>query len=334
MSELLSSAAEALGIPEPLVERAAAARAAEAGVEVDEILAAWAGGEAAPSTSPPAEAEPEPETEETPPTEAAAGPEEEEAVSAPEPAAEPEPVPAGVAAARAPGPVSVSPSEAVNVPVVVTVPTAGIKERTSFPLPKWLTAVLLAAPLFALFALGGSATGQCGEATELATEVVTGNIVNCDGSEFTGQVIANGLPDFIAMGEQIYAGCAGCHAPGGGGVGEFPPLTGVLTTFGSCLDHVEWVEKGSEGFRAEGRTTYGDTGRPIQGGMPGHPALSEEQLAAVSAFERVRFAGADRDEVLVDCGLVDPPDEEPEDDEEEDTTESGEDMEAAASQSR
>jgi hypothetical protein len=32
--------------------------------------------------------------------------------------------------------------------------------------------------------------------------------------------------------------------------------------------------------------------------------LSDEQLAAVTAFERVRFGGATPEETLVDCGLV------------------------------
>jgi hypothetical protein len=40
----LSSAAEALGVPEAIVQRSAAARAAETGMTVDEVLAAWAGG--------------------------------------------------------------------------------------------------------------------------------------------------------------------------------------------------------------------------------------------------------------------------------------------------
>jgi hypothetical protein len=43
MSEL-SAAAEALGVPEALVQRSAAARAAETGATIDEVLAAWAGG--------------------------------------------------------------------------------------------------------------------------------------------------------------------------------------------------------------------------------------------------------------------------------------------------
>ncbi|HUO45988.1 MAG TPA: cbb3-type cytochrome c oxidase subunit II [Acidimicrobiia bacterium] len=47
----LGAAAAALGIPEALVKRSAEARAKEAGVSVEEILAAWAGG-AAPHTAP------------------------------------------------------------------------------------------------------------------------------------------------------------------------------------------------------------------------------------------------------------------------------------------
>ena len=65
-------------------------------------------------------------------------------------------------------------------------------------MPRWLTTVLIVGPLFALFALGGSATGECGEATELMTDVVSGKIVNCDGSEFTGQAVGGGGPDYLA----------------------------------------------------------------------------------------------------------------------------------------
>lgn len=59
MSELSAAAAAALGVPEALVERSAAARAAETGAGVDEVLAAWAGGgdvpESAPAETPPTE---------------------------------------------------------------------------------------------------------------------------------------------------------------------------------------------------------------------------------------------------------------------------------------
>lgn len=52
----LSAAAAALGVPEPIVQRSAAARAAATGTSVEEVLAAWAGG--APPAAPPAEEKP------------------------------------------------------------------------------------------------------------------------------------------------------------------------------------------------------------------------------------------------------------------------------------
>lgn len=301
----LAGASAALGLPETLVQRSAEARAAETGQSVDEILAAWAGGEvveSAPASS--AGAEDAAVPDETP--------------ADPEPVVEievPEPVPAAatpVATTRAPVPSEVTPGEASHLPEVITVPTAGIKERTNFVIPKWLTALLVIAPVLALFALGGSATGACGEGTELDTNVITGEIVNCDGTEFTGGGAGGGGTDFIALGDQIYNGtavagvnCAGCHGANGQGTGAFPALTGVLTTFGACGDHIEWVGLGSGGFQGRGDSTYGDTAKPIAGGMPGFAGnLTDEQLAAVSAFERVRFGGADIDETLIDCGLA------------------------------
>ena len=301
----LGAAAAAMGLPEALVQRSAEARAAETGSSVDEILAAWAGGEAPPTAaSAPAEAAP------ATPSEDSATPE--------APPAQAEPVPQPVVASaptppaattRAPVPDRVTPGEASRLPEVITVPTAGIRERTDFVIPKWLTAVFLIVPLFALFALGGSATGECGEATELQRDVVSGEIVNCDGSAFTGQQIGGGGTDFVALGEEIYAGsavtgvnCAGCHGPSGQGVGNFPALTGVMTTFGSCTDHIAWIELGSSNWPD---ATYGDTNKQVGGGMPGFASsLSEEQIAAVTAFERVRFGGGDETEVLTDCGLV------------------------------
>jgi mono/diheme cytochrome c family protein len=308
----LSAAAEAMGLPETLVQRSAEARAAESGQSVDEILAAWAGGETVSTTADKAEEapQPEPETEEAPAADA-----EPAEPAAPEPVietpSEPAEAPAPAAAARAPAPAEVTMAEAAHLPEVVTVPTAGIRERTNFDIPRWLVAVLMVAPLFALFALGGSATGACGEGTELRVDVISGEIVNCDGSEFTGGGVGPGTTDFIALGADLYAGavtpaatCAGCHGGDGQGVGSFPAMTGVLTTFGACEDHVEWVLLGSTGWESTYGSTYGDTNKPVAGGMPGHQGLTDEQLRAVVAFERVRFGGADTDETLADCGLV------------------------------
>ena len=183
---------------------------------------------------------------------------------------------------RSPIPAEVTAAEAAGLPEVITVPTAGIRERTNLAIPRWLAAVMLIIPAFALFALGGSATGECGEATELATNVITGQVVNCDGTEFTGSGAGGGGGDFVAMGEDVYmnvANCDGCHGgQGQGGVG--PAFGGVLTTFGSCADHIEWVTLGSQGFLDAGESSYGDTGKPIAGGMPAFGAsLTEEQLA-------------------------------------------------------
>lgn len=320
MSENLSAAAEALGIPEPLVRRSAAARASETGADVEEILAAWAGGE---SPAPSPAQEPEDEAIEEAAAEEVAGeeaaPEEEvaeerPAAPSPPPVEMPAPAAAVTPTAPPPTPTEVTPAEAANVPVVVTVPTSNLKERTSLTTPRWLTAILIVAPLFALYALGGAATGTCGAGTELRTDVVTGKIVNCDGSEFTGSAIG-GEQNFLALGERIYVGgevagvnCAGCHAPSGQGLGTFPALTGVLNTFGACSDHVEWVELGTQGFESAGESTYGDTAKPLRGAggvMPGFAAqLSPDQIAAVAAFERVRFGGADPETILVDCGLA------------------------------
>ena len=87
MSDLSAAAAAALGIPEAIVMRSAAARAAETGMSLDDVLSAWAGGgsvgvpsAAAPST----EAAGVPE-EEAPPSagEAPAGPAAEQVDSPP-----------------------------------------------------------------------------------------------------------------------------------------------------------------------------------------------------------------------------------------------------------
>ena len=301
----LAAAAAALGIPESLVQRSAEARAKASGASVDEILAAWAGGGTAPSAAaaetvaaPEPAAPPAPSPEATAPTPPAAAPETE----APAPAA---------AVVAAPEPSEVNPKEALRYPAVVTVPTSGLVERTVDAIPRWLAAAFFILPVFGLIQLASATNNDCGSGTELAVDRVTGVIENCDGSPFEGRGTPGGSVDFVALGGQVFAGevvtsanCAGCHGPQGqGGVG--PPLGGVIGTFSSCADHIEWVTKGSPGFLAEGASTYGDTGKPINGGMPAFASsLSAEQIAAVAAFERVRLGAGDPATVLADCGLV------------------------------
>jgi mono/diheme cytochrome c family protein len=199
------------------------------------------------------------------------------------------------------------------------VATAGLSERTAGVVPSWLAAFLVIIPLFGLFQLASATDNECGLGAELLPDRVTGELLNCDGSTFQGRGPAGGGSDFIALGAGLYPGapaCAGCHGSAGEG-GTGPPLSGVLATFSSCLDHIEWVSKGTSGFQAEGRTTYGDLGTPVGATsalMPSFAAqLSPEQIAAVVAFERVRFGGASPEETLEACGLVSPapPDGEP-----------------------
>ena len=309
----LSAAAATLDLPEALVQRSAEARAQATGTSVEEVLTAWAEGAEIPAAAAAADAEPartaatSPEQAEEPATEPVVVPQ-------PAPVTETAPPSQPMVTQPAPTPSEVTLAEAAGLSEVITVPTAGIRERTNFTIPRWLVATMLIIPTFALFALGSSATGTCGEATELDVDVVTGEIVNCDGSEFVGSGVDGGGPDFIVLGEGIYGGtvvsgvnCAGCHGAGGGG-GVGPALTGVLTTFGSCADHMELVQVGTPGFQALGRSTYGDTNKPVGGVgvMPPHASLSAEQLAAIATFERVRFGGADTDQALKDCGLITP----------------------------
>lgn len=56
MSDLLAAAAAALGTPESIVKRSAEAKAAQTGQSVDEILAAWAGGQPTGAVAAPSEA--------------------------------------------------------------------------------------------------------------------------------------------------------------------------------------------------------------------------------------------------------------------------------------
>jgi mono/diheme cytochrome c family protein len=304
----LAAAAAAMGVPEALVKRSAEARARATGTSVDDILAAWAGGGEAPAaTASMSATDQEDARRQTPDQEDAIG----QTPDGSLPSVQPEPRVAEPVAAitAAPVPTEVSPKEALRYPVVVTVPTSGLTERSVPMLPKWLASMLLLIPLFGLLQLAGGTSNDCGEAGELLADRVTGALINCDGTPFEGRGAPGGTTDFIALGEQVFAevaNCDGCHgAQGQGGVG--PPLGTVGATFSSCVDHIEWVIKGTRGFESEGRSTYGDLNKPVGGAglMPGFGAtLTPEQIGAVSAFERVRFGGVAAEDALADCELV------------------------------
>lgn len=106
----LSAAAAAMGLPEALVQRSAEARAAETGASVDDILAGWAGGEAAPA--PAAEEAP---AEETAPDEEATAAD----VEPPQEDAEPPEVVIETPAEPAAQPAPAAPSGPQRPPVLV-----------------------------------------------------------------------------------------------------------------------------------------------------------------------------------------------------------------------
>ncbi|HEX7099177.1 MAG TPA: hypothetical protein VF377_08040 [Acidimicrobiia bacterium] len=103
MSDQLTAAAQAMNVPEPIVERSARARAAASGMTYEEVLAAWAGGGAVAASAPATEApasEPEAAPAEAPTAEeSAAAPASEAPAPAAAPAASPAPAAAPVAVA-------------------------------------------------------------------------------------------------------------------------------------------------------------------------------------------------------------------------------------------
>ncbi|MDX1690045.1 MAG: c-type cytochrome [Acidimicrobiia bacterium] len=111
--------------------------------------------------------------------------------------------------------------------------------------------------------------------------------------------------DALRAGRTIYGdNCAVCHdATGRGGVG--PALDDVLETFPSCDTQVRWISLGSLGWQEEVGPTYGAQDTPIGGAMPRFEnRLEPDEIRSVAAFVRTRYADADPDETLADCGLA------------------------------
>ena len=306
MSELVNKVAEILNAPVDLVQRSAEARAAATGVSVDDVLNSWAGGESVAASAPKEEA---PVVEETPVEEVVEETPVEEVVEE--------------------TPVEEVNEVSVSSPVTRQVTkslsfaneTMGIKLNSENLLPKWLNFSFIVIPLFILVGLiSSSNTQDCGERGMLNVDRKSQEAVNCDGSPYEGRgVTATNTVNYIAIGQEVYAGaaaCAGCHGGGGGG-GVGPSFIGgaLYTTFPTCADHTKWIQLGSAGWQAEVGPTYGAEETVSIGGMPGFQGkLTEDELYAVVVFERVVFGGGNTEEVLRDCGLL-------ETDEEEVTTE-------------
>ncbi|REK23111.1 MAG: hypothetical protein DWQ40_02560 [Actinobacteria bacterium] len=129
MSDQLTAAAEALGIPEQLVSRSAEARAQANGTSTDAILSAWSGG--APAAAPAKEAAPE--APETPEKEEAEAPAPAERAPAPEPAPLPTAIPEPALAREA----EAEPVEETLEPVDLSV-----RLRTTGRIGTWTGAIL------------------------------------------------------------------------------------------------------------------------------------------------------------------------------------------------
>ena len=312
MSELVNKVAEILKAPIDLVQRSAEARAAASGKTVDEVLNSWAGGESIVTSAPVEEEKP---AEEAPVEEA---PVEEEKPAEEAPVEEEKP------AEEAPKEtISASVTQKITNSYSVVNETMGIKSNPEPFLPKWLNFSFIVIPLFILIGLVSSSnTQECGERGMLNIDRKSQQAVNCDGSPYEGRgVAATNTINYVALGQEVYAGaaaCAGCHGGGGGG-GVGPAFTGgaLYTTFQTCSDHAKWIQLGSAGWQAEVGPTYGAEDTVSIGGMPGFQGkLTEDEIYAVVVFERVVFGGGNTEEVLIDCGLI-----ETEEEEEEVTTE-------------
>jgi mono/diheme cytochrome c family protein len=306
MSDLVNKVAEILNAPVDLVQRSAEARAAASGVSVDDVLSSWAGGESVAASAPKEEA---PVVEEAPVEEVVEEAPVEEVVEE-APVEEENMVSASTPVTRQ-----------VTKSLSFANETMGIKLNSENLLPKWLNFSFIIIPLFILVGLiSSSNTQDCGERGMLNVDRKSQEAVNCDGSPYEGRgVAATNTVNYIAIGQEVYAGaaaCAGCHGGGGGG-GVGPAFIGgaLYTTFPTCADHTKWIQLGSAGWQAEVGPTYGAEETVSIGGMPGFQGkLTEDELYAVVVFERVVFGGGNTEEVLRDCGLL-------ETDEEEVTTE-------------
>ena len=283
MDELLQTIAEQKGYPTDLVERAASARAKASGTSTEAILRSWAGVGDAPDAPPAPAATP-------------AAPVEEAAAPAP---VEAEPSGPKVEVLAPSEPAS-DPAMAESDAEAETEPEAE-KVGALAGFPRWLGVAFVVLPALALLYVLVLPSGpSCGSAGALAIDPSTGVAENCDGSEYGSD--AN---DVFAIGQGIYnnIGCVGCHgANGGGGVGPAFTNGSVLTTFGACEDQISWVSLGSTAWPDP---TYGDTAKPVSGGMPGYTGtLSLEEIAAVVLYERVAFGDEDRLAAETGCAIV------------------------------
>ena len=287
-AEHVSNLADRFGASEALIQRSVDARAAASGSTADAVLAAWTGGAPPPVASepPPAAAPPPVEVADAPP-------------------------PVEVAAAQTdpePAPVEPPPEPVAEKTVPVPAPVATPARRINFS--PWVVAAFLIIPLFGLLYLIVNSNGvACGEGGRLEV-AFDGSLVNCDGTAFEGRGGGGAeAAALLAVGQEVYAAgaqCGSCHGTNGQG-GTGPAMAGgaVLETWPSCEEQVTWIALGSNGWSVDVGSTYGAQSKPVQGGMPAFNGdLTDEEIRAVAAFERIRFGGAPAEETLIACGLI------------------------------
>ena len=184
-----------------------------------------------------------------------------EEAPADDPASASDPGEAVEAAPATPSPVAaaVAAPEPVPVPPMRPEVEAAVRRKK---IPIWAMPVLVALPLWAYVYQATLEPAPTGELTP------------------------------VEEGGLVYkaSACSGCHGAGGAGSASVPGLTGVLETWPDYRDQMMWVRLGSTGW-GEFADVYGATDKPVQGGMPGHPALDDEELARVVLYERVEFGG-------------------------------------------
>lgn len=281
MDQLLDKVAEVKGMPASLAKRSAEARSKKTGEPVEAVLAEWAGVDAADVTAEPAD-DAAPTVDDAAPIEDASDKDPEEDIDAGD----------GI--------------EIIEASADQTTEADGGDESVlggRGRYPKWLAAAFVLIPLLAIAYILVAPNGpECGTAGQLLVDPVTGETVNCDGSEYGINTV-----DYFAQGAGLYSQCVACHsADGSGGAGPAFQGGAVLATFpaGSCDTHIEWVRVGTAGWP---EPTYGATDKPVGGFglMPAFSSMTDEQLASVSLYERVAFGGQSLEEAEVDCGLAD-----------------------------
>jgi mono/diheme cytochrome c family protein len=108
----------------------------------------------------------------------------------------------------------------------------------------------------------------------------------------------------LKEGRTVYGNvCSACHGNSGqGGVG--PALAGVIETFPSCDDQIEWITLGSDVWKRTYGETYGALGKPVEGGMPSHAeSLTDHQIASVAAWERATYGGIAEEVAIDQCDV-------------------------------